>query len=78
MKFFTRVIMVPVVPALFYLTIPQTADAYNLESGSSSLHLIAALLVGGLFAANHFRDRIKSFYRNLVSRVKNVKEPKTR
>lgn len=68
MKFFTRFIMVPVVPTFFYLTIPQTADAYNLESGGSSLHLIAALLVGGLFAANHFRDRIKTFYRNLVSR----------
>ena len=68
MKFFTPSIMVPVVPAFFYLTIPQTADAYNLESGGSSLHLIAALFVGGLFAANHFRGRIKTFYRNLVSR----------
>jgi len=62
--------MTPVVPAFFYLTIPQAADVHNLESGSSSLHLIAALLVGGLFAANHFRDRIKTFYRNLVSRGK--------
>lgn len=68
MNLYTRLIMVPVVPAFFYLTIPQTADAHNLESGGSSLHLIAALFVGGLFAANHFRDRIKTFYRNLVSR----------
>lgn len=70
MKFFTRFIMTPVVPAFFYLTIPHTADAYNLESGGSSLHLIAALLVGGLFAANHFRDRIRSLYNNLCSRGK--------
>jgi len=68
MKFYAGLIMVPVVPAFLYLTIPQTADAYNLESGDSSLHLIAALFVGGLFAANHFWGRIKTFYRNLVSR----------
>ena len=68
MKFYTCLIMAPVVPVFLYLTIPQTADAYNLESGGSSLHLIAALFVGGLFAANHFRDRIRTFYRKLVSR----------
>jgi len=60
--------MTSVVPAFFYLTIPQTADAYNLESGGSSLHLIAALLVGGLFAAYHFRNRIEPFFKKLFSR----------
>lgn len=71
MKFFTRFIMVPVAPAFFYLTFPETANAcLDQGAGSTILQVFVAVLVGGLFAANHFKDRIRSLYNNLRSRGK--------
>jgi len=70
MKCFTRLTMAPVVPAFLCLTIPQTADAcLDQAANSTILQVLTAVLVGGLFAANHFRSQIKAFL-NLFSRAK--------
>ena len=72
MKRFTRLTMTPVVPAFFCLAFPETADGcLDQGTGSAILKVAVAVLVGGVFLYNHFRDRIKTFYRNLVSRGEN-------
>lgn len=70
MKFFTRfLIMVTVTPAFFYLTFPQTANAcLDQGTGSTILQVFVAVLVGGLFLANHFRDKIQMYRRKLFKR----------
>jgi uncharacterized membrane protein len=69
MKFFTRLIMVTVAPAFFYWTFPQTANAcFDQGTGSTILQVFVAVLVGGMFLANHFRDKIKQCFRKLFYR----------
>ena len=62
MRRFTRVTMTPVIPAFLYVTFPQTAGGYNLESSGSSLHMIAAALVGASFAFPVLQRIIKAFF----------------
>jgi len=69
MKFFTLLIMVTVAPSFFYLTFPQTANAcLDQGTGSAILQAFVAVLVGGLFLANHFRDKIQIYRRKLFKK----------
>ena len=57
------------IPAVVYVTSPETADAgFNEGTGGAALKVIVAVLVGGLFAYNHYKSRINTFIRNLFSR----------
>jgi hypothetical protein len=72
MKRFTPLAMMLVVPAFFYPTFPTATDAsLDQGTGGAILKVAVAVLVGGVFLYNHFRDRINTFYRNLVSRGEN-------
>ena len=69
MKWFTRLMVTPVVPAIIiYLPCPDTADAY-LDPGTGSLIIQMAIagFVGGLVAVKIFWTRIRTFLRNLFS-----------
>ena len=69
MKHFTRLTMMLVVPTFFHSNLPSTTDAcLDQGTGSTILKVAVAVLVGGVFLYNHFRDSIKTFYSNLVSR----------
>lgn len=59
-----------VVPALFILAGPETIDAY-LDPGTGSLiiQVVIGVAVGGLFTVKIFWGRIKTFFKNLFSRV---------
>jgi hypothetical protein len=68
MKRFTRLISPYVAYAFIYLPLPDTADACIEEgTGSAVLKVLAAVLVGGVFVYNHFRNRIHTFVNKLLS-----------
>jgi len=61
--------MTAIAPAFFYLALHGTRDAcIDQSTGSAILKVAVAVLVGGVFLYNHFRDRIKTLYSNLASR----------
>jgi F0F1-type ATP synthase assembly protein I len=62
---------------LFYPTLAQAADSSDNESGSSSLHLIAAVLVGLCFAMPVFWKATKTFLKNRSQKAKSSKEDDT-
>jgi len=64
MKRFARLTTTSVVPALVFLSFPNTADAGGAETGVPSIHMIAAALLGASFAAPVFLGTVKSFIRN--------------
>jgi len=69
MRYFALLSITPFVSALFYLTLPSTSDANPAQgTGNTIAQVIVAVLVGGLFAFNHYKGTIKTFYKNLVSR----------
>jgi hypothetical protein len=70
---FRRTTVTPVVPAFLYVAFPQTADGYNLEAGSSSLHMIAAALVGASFAFPVLQRIIKAFFDSRFQKDKTIK-----
>ena len=74
MSRFTRMTMTPVIPAFLYVTFPQTADGYNLETGGSSLHMIAAALVGASFAFPVLQRIIKAFFGSRFQKDKTIEE----
>ena len=69
MKRFARLTISPIVPAFFYFTFPQTADAYlDPGTGSIVIQVVIGVAVGGLFAVKLFWHRIKTFLGRLYSR----------
>lgn len=72
MKLFSRLPMSPVVPAFFYLTFPQTADDYYLETGGFILPWIAAALVGISVAIGIYWRRIKTFLGDRFRKDKDI------
>ena len=69
MKYFTHASIAAFIPAVAYLASPETADAgFNEGTGGAALKVIVAVLVGGLFAYNHYKSRINTFIKNLFSR----------
>ena len=72
MKLFSRLTMSPVVPAFFYLTFPQTADGYYLETGGFILPWIAAALVGISVAIGIYWRRIKTFFGDRFRKDKDI------
>jgi hypothetical protein len=59
------------VPAFFFLTSSDMIDAcIDYGTGSTVLQVFVAVLVGGLFAANHFKHKISTIYHNLCSKDK--------
>lgn len=72
MRYFALLPITPVISAFFYLTLPSTPDANPAQgTGNTIAQVVVAVLVGGLFAFNHYKGTIKTFYRNLVSRGEN-------
>ena len=61
MKWFSRLTIAPIVPAFFYLSFPQTADDYYLETGGFILPWIAAALVGASVAIGIYWRKIRTF-----------------
>lgn len=54
---------------IFLLTLPETTYAYlDAGTGSYIIQLIIAALLGGLFAIKLFWNKIKNFFRNLLSK----------
>jgi len=75
MKYLTRLMKVPIVPAIFYFTLPQTSHAYlGPGTGSIILQAVIGVAVGGLFAVGLFWSRVKSFFKNLFSRGEKEKD----
>jgi len=71
MKNSKRLFQVVALCILFSSLAPQKAYAYlDPGSGSLILQLIAAFLVGGLFAIKIFWNKIKLFFASLFSRNK--------
>jgi len=69
MRFLTRTGMMAVVPAFICLTFPETADTcIDQSTGSAVLKVLTAILVGGLFAYNHYKSRINSLVKKLLAR----------
>ena len=69
MKRFARLIELPAAYAFLYLPFPDAADAcIDQGTGSAVLKVLAAVLVGGVFMYNHFRNRINTFVNKLLSR----------
>jgi hypothetical protein len=62
MKWFSRLTIAPIVPAFFYLSFPQTADDYYLETGGFILPWIAAALVGMSVAIGIYWRKIRTFF----------------
>ena len=59
------------VPAFFFLTSSEMIDAcLDFDTGSTVLRVFVALLVGGLFAANHYKHRIGTIYHKMRSGAK--------
>ena len=68
-KKLTQLKKISVVPSIFYLTFPQTLDAYlDPGTGSIILQVVIGVAVGGLFTITLFWHRVKSFFKNLFSR----------
>ena len=69
MRFFTGSTLMAVAPAIICLTFPETADAcIDQSTGSTVLKVLTAVLVGGLFAYNHFKIRINAVIKGLLAR----------
>jgi len=64
--------MVPVVPAFFYLILPQTADHHYLEAGGFILPWIIAALVGLSVAIGIYWRRIKTFFGRRFRKDKSI------
>jgi hypothetical protein len=59
------------IPAFFFLTSSDMIDAcIDYGTGSTVLRVFVAVLVGGLFAANHYKHRIGTIYHKLRYRDK--------
>ena len=60
-----------IIPASFYLMSRNIADASIIQgNGITALQLAIAILVGALYTANHFKSRIKTFFKALFSKTK--------
>jgi hypothetical protein len=69
MTFRVGLAVTAVVPAFVCLTCPEAADAcLDQGTGSAVLQVLMGVLVGGLFAANHFKSQIMSVWKRLSSR----------
>ncbi len=73
MKCFARLIRILVILVLCYLIFPQKAYAY-LDPGTIGyvLSFIIAGLVGALFYAKRFWNKIKVFFKNLSSKERKI------
>ena len=77
MRHFTLLTSVLVMFILFYPILAQAADSSNHESGSSSLHLIAAAFVGLCFAMPVFWKAAKTFLRGRSQKARSGKKDDT-
>ena len=73
MKCFTRLITTLSVTTMLYLVFPQKAYAY-LDPGTIGyvLSFIIAGLVGALFYAKRFWNKIKVFFKDLSSKERKI------
>jgi len=56
-------------PAYIYLMSSNMTDAaFSHGNGITALQLAIAVLVGALYTANHFKGRIKTFFKYLSSK----------
>ena len=69
MRYLIRLMKAPMIPVLFYFTLPETSHAYlDPGTGSIILQAVIGVAVGGLFAVGLFWSRVKTFFKNLFSR----------
>ncbi len=74
MKWLTRLIKTPVVPAFFYFTFPETADPHYLDIGGVILPWIAAALVGASVAIGIYWGKIRAFFSSRFQKGKSIKK----
>ena len=71
MKSLIRLTKTPVVPAILYFTFSEPIANYlDPGTGSIILQAVIGVAVGGLFAITLFWNRVKTFFKNLLSRGK--------
>lgn len=74
MKYLTRLIKTPIVPAFFYFTFPETADPHYLEIGG----LILPWIIGAVVAASAvivvYWRKIRAFFSSRFQKGKNVEK----
>jgi len=75
MKWFVRFRQVLAVAALFWLILPNEAYAYiDPGTGSYMFQMMIGFLVGGLFAAKLFWQRIRNFFSRLFASEKRMEK----
>jgi len=71
MRLFSGSALMIIAPGLICLTFPETVDAcIDQSTGSAVLKVLTAVLVGGLFAYNHFKSRINNLVKQLFTKGK--------
>ena len=69
MKNCSSLAVMSILPASLYLMSGSMTDAaFSHGNGITSIQLAIVLLVGALYTANHFKGRIKTFFRYLSSK----------
>jgi len=72
MKNFMNIAIVLVMLVVFSVVFPRKAHAYiNPGAGTYILHLIISVLVGGLVAVKLYWNKVKTFFKNFFSKLRN-------
>jgi hypothetical protein len=74
MKYIKRLITTPAVPAIFFLTFPETADPYYLDIGGVILPFIIAALVGASTTIVIYWRKIKTFFNSHFRKGKSIEK----
>jgi len=74
MKRFIHLIKIPVVPAIFFFTFPETADPHYLEIGGLILPWIIGALVGASVAIGFYWRKIRAFFGSRFQKGKSIEK----
>jgi len=74
MKYIKRLITTPAVPAIFFLTFPETADPHYLDIGGVILPWVIAALVGASVTIAMYWRKIKAFYSSHFRKGKSIEK----
>ena len=61
---------ISILPSFYLMSRNMTDASLNHANGITGLQLAVGILVGALYTANHFKGRIKTFFKNLFSKSK--------
>ena len=73
-KSLTQLIKMPVAPAIFFFTLPETADLHYLEIGGVILPAIIAVLVGASATIVIYWRKIRDFFSGRFQKGKSTKK----